>query len=133
MSDKAMATTLDAQKAAVAQIVAIFNTGDLSGVDALFSSEYSDHQKPAWLDAAGGEEFKAIVLSARASMPNLQVTIEALVAEEDMVVARLRWHSAEPNGKTIDRETIDMLRFVNGQVAEHWGAETWATETPPKG
>ena len=124
-----MLDSLHEHKAATKKIVAIFNTGDLSEVNALFAAEYIDHQKPAWLEAAGAEEFKQIVLSARTSLPNLQVMIEALIAEGDSVVARLHWHSAQPTGKVIDRETIDMLRFVQGKVVEHWGAEAWMTET----
>ncbi len=33
-----------------------------------------------------------------------------------------------PTGKTSDRETIDILRYVDGKVVEHWGAEAWTTE-----
>jgi predicted SnoaL-like aldol condensation-catalyzing enzyme len=116
-------------KAAAKKIVEIFNTGDLSEVGSLFSSEYVDHQRPAWLDATGPEEFKQIVLGARRSLPNLHVMIEALIAEGDTVVVRLHWHSTHPAGKIIDRETIDMLRFVDEKVVEHWGAEAWATQT----
>lgn len=116
-------------KAATKKIVEIFNTGDLSEVEALFSAEYVDHQRPAWLDAVGGEEFRQIVLGARKSLPNLQVTVEALIAEGDTVVVRLHWHSTHPAGKIIDRETIDMLRFADGKVVEHWGAEAWMAET----
>jgi predicted ester cyclase len=57
------------------------------------------------------------------AVPNLQVTIEDLIAEADHVAVRLQWHSTDANGKKIDRETIDILRFVNGIVVEHWGAE----------
>ena len=116
-------------KAVAKKIVAMFNTGDLSEVDSLFSAEYVDHQKPAWLDAAGAEEFKQIVLGARKSLPNLHVTIEVLIAEGDTAVVRLHWHSTHPAGKVVDRETIDMLRFVDGKAVEHWGAEAWMTET----
>ena len=124
-----MLDSLHEHKAATKKIVAIFNTGDLAEVDALFSAEYIDHQRPAWLDAIGPEEFRQIVLSARTSLPNLQVTIEALVAEGDSVAARLHWHSTHPAGTIIERETLDILRFVNGKAVEHWGAEGWATET----
>jgi predicted SnoaL-like aldol condensation-catalyzing enzyme len=124
-----MTNSIHEYKAATRKIVTIFNTGDLSEVETLFSADYVDHQKPAWLNAAGPEEFKQIVLSARASLPNLWVTIEALIAEGDTVAARLHWHSAHPAGKTIDRETIDMLRFAHGKVAEHWGAEAWTAGT----
>jgi predicted SnoaL-like aldol condensation-catalyzing enzyme len=124
-----MAKRVHENKIAIKKIVEIFNTGDLAEVDSLFSSEYVDHQRPAWLDSTGPEEFKQIVLSARKSLPNLQVTIEDLIAEGDRVVARLHWRSTLPAGKNIDRETIDILRFVNGKVVEHWGAEVWTTET----
>jgi predicted SnoaL-like aldol condensation-catalyzing enzyme len=116
-------------KMATKKIVAIFNTGDLSEVDTLFSAEYIDHQRPAWLQAIGMEEFRQVVLGARTSLPNLQVILEDMIAQGDTVVARLHWHSTHPAGNTIDRETIDMLRFVKGKAVEHWGAEAWATET----
>ena len=30
-------------------------------------------------------------------------------------------------GKVFDRETIDIIRFENGQMVEHWGAELWVS------
>lgn len=124
-----LSNSVPEHKAATRKIVAMFNTGDLAEVDAIFAAEYIDHQRPLWLDETGPEEFRQIVLSARTSLPNLQVTIEALIAEGDSVAARLHWHSTHPAGKTIDRETLDILRFVNGKAVEHWGAEAWMTET----
>lgn len=126
-----MTKTGKTNKRATKKLVEIFNTGDLSEVDVLFSSAYIDHQRPSWMDVTGPEEFKQIVLGARKSLPHLHVTIEEMLAERDTVALRLHWHSTHPAGKTIDRETIDMLRYVNGQVVEHWGAEAWTTETTP--
>jgi predicted SnoaL-like aldol condensation-catalyzing enzyme len=51
-----------------------------------------------------------------------------LIAEGDKVVVRLRWHSTDLTGKTLDRETIDIIRLANGQMVEHWGAEAWSSE-----
>lgn len=127
-----MTLTGNANKLAAKRIVAIFNTGELSEVDFLFSSEYLDHQKPPWLDVTGPEEFRQIVLAARKSLPQLQVTIEDMLAENDTVALRLHWRSTPPAGKTIDRETLDILRYVNGKVVEHWGAEAWTTAKTPK-
>ncbi len=67
-----MTKTGNANKAATKKIVEIFNTGDLSEVDFLFSSAYLDHQRPSWMDVTGPEEFKQIVLGARKSLPHLQ-------------------------------------------------------------
>lgn len=86
-------------------------------------------RNPPGIDVDGPEEFKQVVMSARKSLPNLNVTMEDLIAEGDKVVARLQWHSTDSTGKKIDRETIDILRFKNGQAVEHWGAEAWSSES----
>jgi predicted ester cyclase len=80
------------------------------------------------MDANGPEEFGQIVTGARKSLPNLKVTIEELIAEGDTVAARLQWHSIDATRKKINRETIDILHFVNSQAVEHWGAEAWNSE-----
>lgn len=100
------------------KIVKIFNTGDLTEVDSLFSSNYLDHQRPSAMKKKGREEFKAIVLLARKDIPSLKASIIDMISEKDKVVARLKWH-----GKKINRETIDILRIGQGRVTEHWGAE----------
>ena len=116
---------MDENKLIMQKIVEIFNSGDLSEVDSIFSPMYIDHQKPEGLDIDGPEEFKAIVNGARKSLNNLNVTIEDIIADDKSVVARLRWHATDDSGKKIERETIDMLRIQNNKVAEHWGAEEW--------
>src|SRR5260370_41250450 len=100
----------------------MFNTGNLSEVDSLFSSEYVDHQRPPWLGVTGPEEFKQIVIGARKALPNLHVTIEDIIAEGEIVAARLQWQSTHPEGQKIDLETLDIHCFVNGQDVETWVA-----------
>ena len=115
-------------KAILKKIVDIFNTGDLSEVDLIFSPGYIDHQKPPKMDIDGPEEFKQIVTDLRESLRKLDVMIEDLISEDDKVVGRLHWHLIDLAGKEIHRETIEILRFVDGQVVEHWGAEAWRTK-----
>lgn len=115
------------------KIVEIFNTGDFSTVDSIFSAEYIDHQndneREPDVKNDGPEEFKQVVTGARKSLPNLNVSIEDMFSENNKVVGRLQWHSTTPSGKKIDRETIDILRLADGKVVEHWGAQTWTSET----
>ncbi len=113
------------------KIVDIFTTGDLSEVNLVISSDYIDHQGLSGIDISGQQGFSQVVKAARKGLPNLHVIIQDLIAEDDKVVARLQWHSTDPTGKKIDRETIDILRFVNGQAVEHWGAESWTSENSP--
>lgn len=118
----------DLNKAIMKKIVAVFNTGDFSEVDLIFSTDYIDHQKPPGMEIDGPDEFKQIVMNTRGSVRNIQVTIEDLISEGDKVVGRLGWHIIDGAGKEIRRGTIDILRVVDGQVVEHWGAEAWRTE-----
>jgi predicted SnoaL-like aldol condensation-catalyzing enzyme len=113
------------------KIVNIFNTGDLSEVDSIFSPAYIDHQRPLGMEIDGPNEFKQLVMDTRSSLRELKVTIADLISEKDKVVGRLGWHIIDLIGKEINRETIDILRFDNGQVVEHWGTEAWRTEKSP--
>jgi hypothetical protein len=54
-----------------------------------------------------------------------------LIAEGDEVVVRLQWHGTGHTGKKVDRETIDIIRLLDGQMIEHWGAEAWSSEGSP--
>ncbi len=118
---------LNQNKMATKKIVDIFSTGNLSEVKAVISADYIDHQGLIGIDISGQQGFTQVVKAARTFL-NLRVFIQDLIAEDDKVVARLHWHSTDSTGKKINRETIDILRFVNGQAVEHWGAEAWSTE-----
>ena len=103
------------------RIVDIFNSGNTSEVASIFTHDYLDHQKPEWFTVDGPEEFAQIVKLARDSLPNLKVTVEgSLIADGDMIAARLRWFSDKG-----ERETLEILRISDGKFAEHWGAEAW--------
>ncbi len=108
------------------KIVTAFNTGDVSEVDSIFSSNYIDHQKPEWLQVDGPEEFRQIVVGARKSLPNLLVTIKDTIIKDNKIVARLGWRSVADDGSRVERETIDILHLVDGKVSQHWGAQSWS-------
>ncbi len=114
-----------ANKALLEQIVAAFNTGDLSQVDVIFAPGYVDHQKPADWTIDGPEEFKQIVTNALAATRSLRVDVQDVLAENDRVAARLLWRGVDHEGVKLHRETLEILRIQNGQVVEHWGAESW--------
>ena len=103
------------------KIVGIFNTGDLSEVDAIFSPHYIDHQKPPHIKVDGPEEFKLIVIGARRSEP-FNVAIQDAFEGDGKIAARLHWFGMD-RGTEIDRETLEILRIEDGLIVEHWGAE----------
>jgi steroid delta-isomerase-like uncharacterized protein len=62
------------------------------------------------------------------AFPDLQGTLEDMVAEGDKVVTRLRWqgtHQAElmgipPSGKQVDFTMMSIHRIVEGKITEGW-------------
>jgi hypothetical protein len=75
-------------------------------------------------------------MSARANSGELRVRVKDLIAGTDRVALRLHWQGnlpvESPNsaGRAFDRETLDIIRFANGQMIEHWGAELWVSLRP---
>jgi predicted ester cyclase len=116
-------------KALMRKMVRMFETGDLSSVAAVVGAEYVDHQGLGGMALKSADGFSRVVAAARTALPDLHVSIEDLIAEDDRVVARLRWHGTRPTGEHVDRETIDIVRFAGGRAVEHWGMCVSTSET----
>ena len=71
----------------------------------------------------------AITVPASAAFPDLQVTVDSVIAEGDTLAARTTWrgtHQAEfmgvpASGKFVEFGAIDVVRHRGGKAAEHWG------------
>lgn len=74
------------------------------------------------------QEMSAIVLRWREAFPDLQITIDEILAEEDIVAARMTWsgthqgswRGVEPTGKTATMAMMMFFRFENGLLVELW-------------
>jgi predicted ester cyclase len=75
------------------------------------------------------EEFKGSIRYLRNTFADFSLTIEDIVAEGDKVWARMSGrgrHDKEfmgrpPTGKLFEITVIDICRFENGKIVEHWG------------
>ena len=101
-------------------IVAILETRDLDSVDAAVAADY--HQGLGEREIRGREGFREVIEAVH-YYAGVHVTVEDIVAEGDKAAIRLRWHGVDDSGEQVIRETLDLLRFVDGRLAEHWGAE----------
>jgi predicted ester cyclase len=80
-------------------------------------------------DATGAEVLKQVWAVLLRAFPDLHLTVEDLIGEEDKVVARIvvtgthlgEYMGMEPTGKSIAYDEIFIFRFVNGRVVETWG------------
>lgn len=99
----------------------MFNQGNLDYADQVFTSDYAGD---------GPNLIKTFVSEMRIAFPDLNVTIEPLIAEGNMTAWR-RTHTGThqgvymgfaPSGKKISWEDIVISRYEYGKVAEEWAA-----------
>ena len=124
------ATTVIAQGASLSANVRIFNAiiergfnqGDLSIADEVCAAKLSEHEYLAKTDIPGPEILKDQIQTARSSTRGFILTVEDLVENGDQVWARSRCTGTDlRSGKPIDITVIDICRFENGKLVEHWG------------
>jgi predicted ester cyclase len=109
------------------KIVEIFDIGAFDLIPSVIAPEYVDHQGLGEKEIRGPDRFREVVEAAR-RYEGLHVTVEDLVADEERAAARLRWHEVSQAGVVVTRETLDMLRFANGRLVEHWGSQLFRQE-----
>ena len=105
-------------------LVEVFTRADLDRADELFTLNYALHDPSFPHDVHGPEGIKRYVTAYRAAFPNLRVTVEDQLAEEDIVVTRwtLRGtHSGEflglaPTGDEVTVSGIEFDRIVGGRI-----------------
>ena len=80
-------------------------------------------------DATGAEKLKHVWMVLLQAFPDLHLTVEDLIGENDKVVARIvctgthlgDYMGVKPSGKSIAYDEIFIFRFANGRVVETWG------------
>jgi predicted SnoaL-like aldol condensation-catalyzing enzyme len=109
------------------KIVEIFDVGAFDLIPSLIAPEYVDHQGLDDKEIRGPDGFRAVVEAVR-RYQRVHVTVEELVADEERAAVRLRWYGVDQAGVVVTRETLDMLRFANGRLVEHWGSQLGAAQ-----
>ena len=106
----------------------LFTQGNLDAADEVYAPDYVGHDPSNPEDIRGPEAAKQAAADYRKAFPDLQVTVEDLIAEGDRVAARLRFrgtHLGEldgiaPTGWRVDCTGIVISRMEGGKIAEDW-------------
>ena len=104
-----------------------FNQGRLDVVDEVLSPSYVNRDAPPG-SPSGPEGVKQIINTFRAAFPDLQITIEELVAEGDKVCARSTMRGTHrgvlfglaPTGKAVAMAGLTMVTVVDGRLVESY-------------
>lgn len=110
-----------------------FNDENLSLLDELIAQDVVNHNplSDSTLsagEARGFEGFREHVEATHQGFPDARVTIEDLIAEDDMVAVPFifegthegRIGGLEPSGKRVTLSNIALYRIEDGKIAERW-------------
>lgn len=120
-------TTPEENKELVRRLDAIWD-GDLDIVDELVAADYTNHNSMVPDAPPGPEGFKRNVSALLTAFPDIEFSIEDIIAEGDRVVFRAEGRGThegelmgiEPTGREITLSGIVIFRVEDGQVAERW-------------
>ena len=119
--------SVDQNQTAFQQVIAeAFNKGNYDVLANHFNPDFIEHQfglHPT-IDGLRGD-----IQFLRAAFPDLSITIEDMVTDGDKIWARMTARGTNlggfmgpPNGKTFEAAVVDMCRFEDGKIVEHWGS-----------
>ena len=104
-----------------------FSQGDYSVIDELVAPDYVEHQNG--VQGIGPEAVRRTAAGLRASFPDLHLEIQDATSDEDTVWVRVRGQGTDtggvagrpPSGRHIEVDVVDIVRFRDGLMSEHWG------------
>ena len=119
--------SLKENKAMVQSFTEALNKKNLALLDELMAPDYVEHT----LQLEGYENWKQYVTKFLKGFPDLNVTIEDIIAEGDKVWTRVKitgTHTGEfrgitPTGKTITQKCVWIDRIADGKFVESWSID----------
>ena len=110
-----------ANKAAMRRIMEhVINQKNLDAANELFADEHELHPETPGI-GRGGEGMKRAFAGLHEQFPDVRVTIESMVAEEDMVAVRLTYSGTDAaTGERATWPEMVFTRFSAGKAVESW-------------
>ena len=112
----------DANKALVRRVFEEgVSRGDFAVIDELFAERnvlHGDENGDGFLPPA---RIRRFLTGVRAMLPDLQVTIDTMVAEGDTVATAETWRGTHARtGERVEGVVVHILRIEGGKVVEEW-------------
>ena len=103
-----------------------FSKGEASVVDELVSMDLREHMA---VDPPSREGVKGLIRSLHATFPDFRCELVDVTADGDKVWGRVRGQGTDrggfaghpPTGRTVATDSMDLCRFEDGKIVEHWG------------
>jgi steroid delta-isomerase-like uncharacterized protein len=108
----------------------VIGKGELGLIDELTTEDIVDHEEGLPGQPSGREGVRFFVNAMREAFPDINATtVEPTMADGNLEAARAvitGTHKGElvgvaPTDRTVEFESVDIIRVEDGKVAEHWG------------
>jgi len=128
--------SVEKNKALVRRLIEAWNTRNWAVFDEVMASNCIDHYAPPSYKP-GREGYREAEISFTNAFPDVQFTIEEMIAEGDKVAVRSTFsgtHKGEfmgipPTNKRVTVPEISIWRIVGGRLVEEWGLGSSKVET----
>jgi steroid delta-isomerase-like uncharacterized protein len=106
----------------------VWGQGDVDAADEVLAEDFIEHN-PAPGQGTGRGGHKQVIKLWRAAFPDLTIAVDDLLVEGDRVALRWTAHATHQGelmgmpatGRPVTLTGIDILRIVDGRIAERWG------------
>ena len=104
-----------------------FNEGNLDALDSLFTPDFAEHQRGFPTPDLDG--LKRGISGLRRSIPDMHLRVTDTIVEDDKITFLLSGEGTHQgplgpipaSGTRLTWEVIDICRFRDGKIIEHWG------------
>ncbi|HQV75061.1 MAG: ester cyclase [Flavobacteriales bacterium] len=129
-ADIAEHAEMEQMKETTQRFLDMWFSGKTEGIEEIVSENFVSHIPMPGVTSTGIQQLKDYVVISSTAFTDNKMEDMHLIAEGDHVAAHYRWKGVNTGpmdegipatNKPIDVETVDVLRFENGKVVEHWG------------
>jgi steroid delta-isomerase-like uncharacterized protein len=129
-ADSTKQASMEQMKQTTQRFLDLWFSGKTDGIEEIVAENFKSNLPMPGVTSTGIQQLKDMIAMSSTAFTDNRTEDLHLVAEGDRVVAHYRWKAANTGSmgegmpatnKPIDVHTVDVLRFENGKVVEHWG------------
>ncbi|QQR84991.1 MAG: ester cyclase [Flavobacteriales bacterium] len=129
-ADSANKAATDQMKQGAQSFLDAWWTGKTDGLDGIMAQNFTTHMTIPGVTSSGIQKLKDMIAMSNAAFTDNKAEDQHLTAEGDRVIAHYRWtgkntgsmgEGMPATNASVDVNCVDILRFENGKIVEHWG------------
>lgn len=129
-ADSAKHAEMDRMKQTTQRFLDLWFSQNTDGIEEIVAENFVSHLAMPGVSSTGIQQLKDMIAISSAAFTDNKTEDLHMIAEDNRVVAHYRWKGVNSGSmgegmpatnKPIDVHTVDVLRFENGKVVEHWG------------